>query len=85
MTPQELLAANGIALESTAAGRYYTTCPQCSHKRKPAHKKLKCLGITINAEGVKWGCNHCDFKGGEFYENTKMHNSSYSPFVANYI
>jgi hypothetical protein len=46
MTPAELLAANGIATESTASGRYYTTCPRCSHRRKVAHQRLKVLGVT---------------------------------------
>jgi hypothetical protein len=64
MTPQELLAANKIILESTASGRYYTTCPECSHQRSTdAHRKLKCLGVTIDGDRVHWGCNHCGWSG----------------------
>ena len=38
MTPQDLLAKHNIHLASTAPGRYYTTCPQCSAKRSKAHQ-----------------------------------------------
>jgi DNA-binding MarR family transcriptional regulator len=63
MTPHELLESYGIRLNSTAPGRYYTTCPQCSRSRKPAHQKIKCLGVTIEGEHVRFGCNHCGFTG----------------------
>jgi hypothetical protein len=62
-SPAELLAANGIALESTAPGRYYTMCPQCSHTRSEAHQKAKCLGVTIEGDSARWGCNHCGWTG----------------------
>jgi hypothetical protein len=66
MTPEELLAANGIELKNTAPGRYYTTCPQCSAKRSKAHQAVKVLGVTIEADGrVHWGCNHCGWTGPE--------------------
>jgi len=58
----ELLARFGINSVSTI-GRHYTTCPKCSAGRKPAHQKLLVLGVTITAEGIGFGCNHCDFKG----------------------
>jgi hypothetical protein len=86
-TAAEILHSAGITTESTAPGRYHTTCPQCSHKRKPAHQKSKCLGITIDERGVKYGCNHCGWKGGGFYEPRKggKKNGGGSPFVAQYI
>ncbi len=59
----DILRSAGITTKSTAPGRYYATCPQCSPKRKPAHQKLECLGITIDEKGVAWGCNHCNWKG----------------------
>ena len=66
MTPGELLDKRGIHLESTAPGRYYTTCPQCSKDRtKPGHKNAKCLGVTIDGDKVGWGCNHCGWTGPE--------------------
>jgi hypothetical protein len=52
-----------------ATGRFYATCPQCSAKRKQSSQKLKCLGITVGSDGVKWGCNHCTWTGGQRYEN----------------
>jgi hypothetical protein len=63
MSPQELLGAHGILYESTPSGRYYTTCPQCSDKRSKAHQKAKVLGVTIEGDSVRWGCNHCGWTG----------------------
>jgi hypothetical protein len=65
MTPQDLLAKHNIHLASTAPGRYYTTCPQCSATRTKAHQKNKVLGVTIDANGAYWGCNHCGWTGPE--------------------
>jgi Toprim domain len=63
----EILRNYRITTISSAPGRHYAVCPQCSHNRKPSHQKLRCLGITIDNEGVKAGCNHCGWTGGEFY------------------
>ena len=67
MTVVELLAKHGIKLASTAPGRHYTTCPQCSAGRtSKEHRAAKVLGVTIEADGkVRWGCNHCDWTGPE--------------------
>ena len=65
MTPQDLLAKHNIHLASTAPGRYYTTCPQCSAKRSKAHQRNKVLGVTVDANGAHWGCNHCGWTGPE--------------------
>jgi hypothetical protein len=62
MRIEDLLAKNGIRLESMVPGRYYTTCPQCSPGRKKA--RAECLGVTIGADGsANWGCNHCNWTG----------------------
>jgi hypothetical protein len=61
-----LLEQHRIRIESTAPGRYYTTCPHCSKDRKQHHQKSKCLGISIEADGrVHFGCNHCGWTGPE--------------------
>ena len=61
-----LLERHRIHLESTAPGRYHTTCPRCSKDRKSHHQKSKCLGVTIKADGgVHFGCNHCGWTGPE--------------------
>jgi Protein of unknown function (DUF3631) len=67
MTVVELLAKHGIKLTSTAPGRHYTTCPQCSAGRaSKEHRAAKVLGVTIEADGgVHWGCNHCSWTGPE--------------------
>jgi len=65
-TGEDLLRCAGIQLPSYQPGRHYTTCPKCSHTRKPAHKAAKCLGVTIHADGsAMWGCNHCAWSGPE--------------------
>jgi hypothetical protein len=64
MTVADILAKNGITLESTEPGRYYTTCPQCSATRSKEHQKSKVLGVTIENNGsIRFGCNHCNFTG----------------------
>jgi putative DNA primase/helicase len=63
VTIEELLVAHRISLASTAPGRHYTTCPQCSAKRSKTHQRSKCLGVTIDTNGVRWGCNHCGWTG----------------------
>jgi hypothetical protein len=63
LAPQELLNANGIRLDSYKSGRHYVTCPQCSHTR--SDKKAKVLGVTIEGDSVRWGCNHCGWTGPE--------------------
>jgi hypothetical protein len=60
-----------ISTPSSAPGRYYAICPQCAHQRKQAHQKLKCLGVTIDARGVKLGCNHCAWIDGAFYQSAE--------------
>jgi Protein of unknown function (DUF3631) len=67
MTIAGLLAKHGIKLPSTAPGRHYTTCPQCSAGRaSKEHRAAKVLGLTIEADGkVRWGCNHCSWTGPE--------------------
>jgi predicted P-loop ATPase len=62
---QEILAANGIVVEHFNHGRQEALCPKCSAGRKPAHQKLKVLGVTIDDKGVCWGCNHCGWTGPE--------------------
>ncbi len=61
VTAEELLKAHNIHLPDTSPGRQYATCPQCSATR--GKKNDKCLGVTIDAEGVCWGCNHCGWSG----------------------
>jgi hypothetical protein len=66
-TAREILQEAGLPPPPQGQNRFYALCPRCSGQRSAAHKKSKCLGISITAEGVAWGCNHCDFKGGAFY------------------
>jgi Toprim domain len=63
----EILRDYRITTASSALGRYYATCPQCSHQRKKPNQLLKCLGVTIDEKGVQFGCNHCGWTGGKFY------------------
>jgi hypothetical protein len=78
-TADTILQRFGLHPPSTAPGRYYTTCPKCSAARTRAHQKSECLGITIDDQGVQFGCNHCEFKGGALYRTNGA-----DPFVATY-
>jgi hypothetical protein len=60
-----------VSTPSSAPGRYYAICPQCSHKRKKSNQKLKCLGVTVDEKGCKLGCNHCGWTDGAFYRATE--------------
>lgn len=51
----------GIRLKSYQAGNHYTTCPRCSPTRKPAHRRLKCLSVKIDAAGFVAHCLHCGY------------------------
>lgn len=54
------LRSLGIELPSYAVDdRYYTTCPKCSHLRKPHHQRLKVLHVEIEPDKFHGGCNHC--------------------------
>jgi hypothetical protein len=83
MTPDDILTANNLHPPSTKSGRYYTTCPQCSANRSNAHQRLKCLGINIDEEGVNWGCNHCGWTGGRYY-NGRRNEQQQPPIIYPY-
>ena len=55
-----------IKLASTAPGRHYTTCPQCSADA-PARNTAppRCSASPSTATAVRWGCNHCGWTGPE--------------------
>ena len=63
MTPQELLNANHIFLNSYAPGERSTTCPECSRDRKK--RTLECLSVKNDAKGACWHCHHCGWSGPE--------------------
>lgn len=66
MPPQDIaaiLSSYNIKIPSLNPGRYYTTCPWCSLKRKPHHRRLRVLGVTITEQGLSFGCNHCHITG----------------------
>lgn len=65
----DILREFGIEARSTASGRFYALCPKCSAQRKPGNRKKQCLGVTIGAQGVKFGCNNCHWHGGLFYDD----------------
>lgn len=82
-TAADILAEHGLSIRSDAHGRYYTTCPQCSAKRTKAHQANKVLGVTIDGNGVQWGCNHCGWTGGAYY-NGKANGHDHSGIIATY-
>jgi hypothetical protein len=85
-TAADILSDHRINTESTLPGRYYTTCPKCSAARSRAHQRAPCLGVTITAENVTFGCNHCGWTGGGKC-NGRANGHAYKPrtgFVATY-
>ena len=46
----KVLREEKIEVRSIKFGNQYALCPQCSHMRKGAHKKIKCLSVKIDAE-----------------------------------
>jgi hypothetical protein len=83
MTLDDILATNNLHPSSIKPGRYYTTCPRCSAERSREHQWLKVLGITIDDRGVTWGCNHCTWTGGAYY-NGRGNGHDKSGFAAIY-
>src|SRR5258708_21564949 len=83
MSPQELLKAEGLYLESYAPGRRYNICSHCSQLRTgAAHQQAKVLGVTIeNDDSARWGCNHCGWTGPE---STGKSNGQGGEFAATY-
>ena len=72
----EILAKYGIKTKDTQPGRYYTPCPRCSGERSQAHQKVPCLGITIDDQSVTFGCNHCGWTGGEYFNSGSWHDNT---------
>jgi len=60
------------------SGEITTTCPECSHKRKPENQKIKCLGVNLDKRC--WRCNHCGWDGGlpPIENSTYMEQKSYT-------
>ncbi len=85
-TAAEILREFGLPPPPSGEDRYYTRCPKCSAGRARAHQHVKCLGITIGDNGIHFGCNHCGWKdGGYFNGKTNGHARSDSDrFVAVY-
>jgi hypothetical protein len=85
-TAAEILREFGLPPPPSGEDRYYTRCPKCSAGRARAHQHVKCLGITIGDNGAHFGCNHCGWKdGGYFNGKTNGHARSDSDrFVAVY-
>jgi hypothetical protein len=66
-TASDILREHGLSAPPSGCDRYYSTCPKCSAGRTRAHQNTKCLGVSITDKGVKWGCNHCGWTAGGYY------------------
>ncbi len=68
-TADELCSQNKIYQRQTLkAGHNYTTCPECSSRRKRHNRKKKCLRVTVDQLGIKFTCFHCGWFGHGFYD-----------------
>jgi hypothetical protein len=78
----DIITAHGLQVPDTIPGRYYSLCPKCSAGRKTIHKTRRCLGVTIDDKGVKWGCNNCNWRGGAYYDGrSNGHANSAGPHI----
>jgi hypothetical protein len=66
-TVADILQQYDLHPPSRAPGRYYQACPKCSVERSRAHQRARCLGITIDDKGVMFGCSHCGWTGGGYF------------------
>lgn len=64
----EILHQERVRLKSNAVGKHNTTCPQCSHLRKPTNRKKPCLAVWIDGRGVGFHCIHCGWSKARFYD-----------------
>jgi hypothetical protein len=83
-TAADILREHDLRPPSTAIGRYNMPCPRCSAGRSRAHQKAPCLGISITDKGVMFGCNHCGWKGGAYYDGKVNGHDRASPFTGIY-
>lgn len=54
-----------VASSHLAAGRthFRTTCPQCSHQRKPQNQKETVLSCSVSDKRLVYCCHHCGWNG----------------------
>jgi hypothetical protein len=83
-TATDILQEYGLSAPPPGKDRHYTTCPRCSSGRSRAHQSADCLGISTDAEGVHFGCNHCGWRGGGFFSGKANGHDRTSPFTAIY-
>lgn len=58
---QKILNEEGINLPSTSDGGYKVKCREC---QPPHNERDRPLSVTIDHEGIRWLCHHCDRRGG---------------------
>jgi rubredoxin len=61
----KVLREEGIKVQSLRPGNQYALCPKCSSSRKGANKKIRCLSVLIDSDGVCWNCKNCGWVGSE--------------------
>ena len=61
----------------SGTGEYYSTCPACSHNRKPINQKKRCFSWNRTKEVGH--CYHCGSSFVEFKESERLNNSTTKP------
>ena len=57
-------------------------CPACSHDRKGANRRVKCLNLTISGREARWCCHHpCGFQGGCNLDNASTPSGLAVPYA----
>jgi len=61
---KDFLTDRKIALRSYAEGSRKALCPRCSHRRKRAHRRERCLSVSIKPKGCVFHCHNCGWAEG---------------------
>jgi hypothetical protein len=83
-TATQILAGLGIAQSRDRnASQYCARCPRCSDGRSTkAHRNQKCLAVNIDRRGVRWRCHHCEWEGGQFFDEESRDANALPPSIA---
>ena len=58
----------GIDINKGVLGEQKTLCPVCSHRRKPEHRREKCL--SVNTLKGTYHCHNCGWSGSIYSKQT---------------
>jgi len=72
----EKLINEGFNISSLKEGQSKMKCPSCSHTRKK-NKSDTCLSFSLDSQGAKWNCHHCDWTGNVWRNDDSSYPESF--------